>query len=180
MILFRLNPEIKQEFAYINSTDLDSESRDMLIQCQPIENLKLRNVLVKNYTKIFPDFMGTGSVEIFVNDKLKEILTHHLKLEDVKFHEIKFHDRTYYLVNLLNLKECMDYKNSIYTTYSSSNALRKITSLEVLDSELSEIELFRMKEKPTHLFATEQLVSILRKNNVSGIDYNSSKDLTVG
>jgi hypothetical protein len=180
MKIIRLIPDLDTKFAYIENTGFSTKLLDAIIDGEEIEEVDFQKILVKNVTKEFPDLMGTGSSEFFVTERFKNLLEEKLSKQKIKFIEGVIHKRKYFLLNIIGLRDCMDYEESIFNTYKKVNLPHQITKLVVNENKVEHFDLFRLKDKPIHIFLTLAMKEIMQKEKFRGLDYIESMDLTFG
>ncbi|WP_143337235.1 imm11 family protein [Dokdonia pacifica] len=134
---------------------------------------------LKNKTKELPDVIGTSLSHFFINDKVKAILKKEITEQEINFLPVKLDIHTFWLVNIVGLLDCFDYKNSEYTTFKNGLP-RKIFDIKFIENNIPEIAIFRIKESPIKLFITEKLKNILEEAGVTGVKYSDNMDLTMG
>ena len=181
MKLYRLYGFSGYENAYIEYTTSGLDFWKKIISGKKIKRYN-PSITLKNVTKNFPDCMAaSGFCETFVNDKFKSLLQKFIPEEKIDFIKVKhtFRGNQYYLLNLLEIKKCMDYNNSEYTTYENKK-IDKITNLVTLPNTISKYDIFRLKEHPYNIFISEELKNEIENEKITGIRIEDSMDLTLG
>jgi hypothetical protein len=178
MKLYRLFPWPEDNHAYIESTGFDYNEIVMrLILGEKLEAIDSSSLVVKRYTKKFPDLMGTGSSEFFVSEKLKLFFEEHIENDRLNFIEIKIKSKTYFLINLLGLRDAMDFEKSDFVSSPNPDVPSKIYDLTVDSSKVKTLDLFRLKQMPAPIFITEELKTLMEENNFTGIRYRQGSQL---
>jgi hypothetical protein len=178
MKLYRLFPWPENNHTYIESTGFDPKEIVMrLILGEKLETIDSSSLVVKRYTKKFPDLMGTGSSEFFVSEKLKLFFEEHIENDRLNFIEIKIKDKAYFLINLVGLRDAMSFENSDYVSSPNPDIPSKIYNLMVNSSKINPLDLFRLKQSPDSIFITEELKILMEENNFTGIRYRQGSRL---
>lgn len=180
MKIIRLTPDLDTKFAYIENTGFSTELVDAIIDGEVISKVDFQKIIIKNVTKKFPDLMGTGSSEFFVTERFKNFLEEKISTQKLRFIEGILHQKKYFLLNIIGLRDCMDYEKSVYTTYKSVSLPHQISKLVVHETKVHHLDLFRLKDKPLHIFISLALKEIMQKENFIGLEYIESMDLTFG
>ncbi len=143
--------------------------------------MKLKHTIsfLKNKTKNYPDLLGTGSSEFFVSNQLKTFLENNIKKQRINFLEFTIEKKQYWFLNIVGLRDCMDYENSIYSKYEN-NEPDEITNLVIDEEKIDECDIFRLKDNSIPVFITDVLKIKLEEMNFTGIKIIESMDLTFG
>jgi len=179
MKLYRFYGHTGDNNAYIKCTTSNFKFWTKIISGKKIKRYN-PDIDIKNVTKNFPDCMAaSGFCETFVNDKFKDLLQKFIPEDKIDFIKVKhtFRGRQYYLINLLDVKNCMDYENSEYTTYDNKE-LKDITKLVVIPNKTDKYDIFRIKEKLTNIFITEDLKNEIESMNITGVKFIETMNLT--
>ncbi|WP_411812465.1 imm11 family protein [Chryseobacterium scophthalmum] len=179
MKIYRMKPDIGDKDAYIQYTGFSKEIVYENLDGNKIDEINTFDFVVKNKTKKFPDFWGTGSQEFFVSNELKNFLEKNIKKQHINFLEFTIEKKQYWFLNIVGLRDCMDYENSVYSKYEN-NEPDEITNLVIDEEKIDEYDIFRLKDNPVKLFVTESLKLKMEELNFSGIEFLESMDLTVG
>jgi len=177
--IYRLKLEIQPSDFHFTRSALDSKDRIAFIYGKKITSVNEANIKGENTREKKSDLIGTGDSVYFVSEKLKNILTSHISEEDVYFLPQVIYGDDYYLLNITGLKECMDLENSTYSTFENGMP-DEITKLVLEEDKIEAYAIFRIKEKPLHIFVTEKLKKSLEEHNCTGILFMDSMDLTFG
>ncbi|MGD1842381.1 MAG: imm11 family protein [Thermonemataceae bacterium] len=180
MKVYKISPYTGEKHAYIENTGHSWDVIDAIIDGERIEehSVDLRKMVLKNKTKLYPDLLGTGSTEYFVSEPLRLFIEQNVKHQPINFIEVTIADKKYWLLNIIGLRNCMDYEQSTYTVYEKVNKPDQITKLVVREDKLYELDLFRLLDRPEIVFVTEPLKKALDKEGFTGIRYFDNMDLT--
>lgn len=178
MKIFKLFPYTDDQYAYIAHTGLSFDIIDRIIDGERIDTLDLSQMVVKNKTKHFPDLIGTGMTEFFVTNQLKNFLIKHVKGHELNFVKVEIATHAYWLLNIIGLRDCMDYERSTYTTYEKFDKPDQITKLVIREDQVSELDIFRISDRPELVFVTESLKSLMESKGFTGIRFFEGTDLT--
>lgn len=83
----------------------------------------------------------------------------------------------YWIFNLLSVIDAMDMSQSDYTVYPESagklaGKMRKIKQLVLDEDKLQGVHMFRLKNRPTYVFVSEELKAKLENEGVTGIRFS--------
>lgn len=179
MKIYRMKPDIGDKDAYIQYTGFSKYIVYENLDGNKIDEINTFDFVVKNKTKKFPDFWGTGSQEFFVSNELKNFLEKNIKKQQINFLEFTIEKKQYWFLNIVGLRDCMDYENSVYSK-DENNEPDEITNLVIDEEKIDEYDIFRLKDNPVKLFVTESLKLKMEELNFSGIEFLESMDLTIG
>ena len=174
-----MRPDIGNKNAYIQYTGFSKDIVFENLDGNRIDEINTFNFVVKNKTKKFPDYWGTGSQELFVSSELKTFLEKNILKQQLNFIEFTIEKKQYWFLNIVGLRDCMDYKNSVYSKYEN-NEPDEITNLVIDEEKIDEYDIFRLKDNPVKLFVTESIKLKMEELNFEGIDFDANMDLTVG
>ena len=144
-----------------------------------LDSIDVSQLVIKNKTKIFPDLLGTGLTEFLVSERLRDFLIENVKAQEINFVKVKITKFDYWLINIVNLRDCMDYEQSEYTVYKKVNKPDQITNLVVKEDQISELDMFRISDRPEMVFVTESLKKLLEDQGFTGIRFFGGANLTV-
>lgn len=177
MKVFRLDCDIPTDYAYIEYSGFDSTFSHKFWLGEKVSHVDFTEMVVKNVTKTFPNMMWESVP--FVNKEMKAFLVQHTDVDNLHFIECMIRQKPYYLLNIVGLKDCMDYHRSIFSTFELKPELPDAISYLALHTEqLSECEMFRLKEEPTHIFVTEPLKEKIEAQGFTGVEFIQAEDLT--
>lgn len=176
MNIYRIIPQAEDNYSFLEEHLLSREESFKLLLGQKVETIKEKAEL-KNKTKKIPDITGNGTYEIYVNDKIKNILFN--QLENINYLQTSLSNYKYWLINIIGHLDCFDYENSEFTVFDNGKP-DKITKAKFHLEKIPEIGVFRIKEKPVPLFITEKLKNIFEEAGVTGVKYSDNMDLTMG
>ena len=172
-------PKTGNKYAYIEDTGFDRNVVYDIIDGIKIEKSENKMIL-KNISKKFPDLLGTGSSELFLSDELKLFFESFIQKQELNFIPYLINKKQYWLLNIVGLRDCMDYDKSDYTTYSHNGFINEIKKLIVREEMIEEFDIFKLKDKPVNIFVTESLKLKIEELNFEGIDFEDNIDLTFG
>lgn len=179
MKIYRLKLEIQPSDFYFTRSVLDSKDKLAFIYGKKIDSINEDNIEAENIKEEKADLIGTGDSVYLVSEKLKNILKSHSSKQEIHFLSQEIYGDQYYLLNLIGLRECMDLKNATFSTFENGMP-DEITTLVVLDDKIETHDIFRIKEKPLHIFVTQKLKEVLEKNECTGIFFLENMNLTFG
>ncbi|MDC7242091.1 MAG: hypothetical protein PQJ50_17185 [Spirochaetales bacterium] len=180
MKIYRMIPHTGTKYLYIENTGFSWEIIDSIVDGEKVDIVDDSKLVIKNKSKILPDYIGTGSSEVFISEQLKNFLNEKDLKQIINYVPIVLFKKNYYLLNIIGLRDCMDYSKSEYTTYPKNDLPDKITSLVFDETKINSIDIFRMKDKSLHIFVTEKLKRELENKKFTGIKFYESMDLTYG
>lgn len=180
MNLYRIKPYTGTENSYLESTNFNYDLIDALIDGEEINHINPSVFILKNKTKKLPDLLGTGSSELFISKRLKDLLEEKGLKQKIKYIPVTILEHSYFLLNIIGLRDCMNYSESIFTTFTNHDLPDKITSLIVNMDKIETLDLFRLKDKPIHIFITDKLRKELEEKEITGVHYIESMDLSFG
>ncbi len=178
MKLYRIFPKPENHQAYLALSGISFDVMKDLIYGKELKNVDCSKIEIKNKTKKITDFIGSGKSEFFINEKLKELLIKYVKNQELNFLQTNILNKEYWLLNIVGLRDCMDKDKSKFTVFEANGEPDEITNLTVHETQINEYDIFRIKEKPLHIFITEALKEELEKQQVSGLKYIDSMNLT--
>ena len=178
MTIYRLFPFTGDNHSYIERTGLSFDVIDDITDGVKIDGVDVRNMVVKNKTKTFPDLMGTGMTEFFVSERMKTFLTDHVERQDIHFVKVEIQKHDYWLLNIVGLRDCMDYERSQFTVYEKVNKPDHITKLVIREDEVSELDIFRLLDRPEVVFVTEPLKDRMEQQGFTGMRFFGGVNLT--
>lgn len=179
MKIYRIRPYSGENNVYIESTGFSKAVVFENLDGKKIDEIKTYNFILKNKTKNYPDLLGTGSSEFFVSNQLKTFLENNIKKQRINFIEFTIEKKQYWFLNVVGLRDCMDYENSIYSKYEN-NEPDEITNLVIDEEKIDECDIFRLKDNSIPVFITDVLKIKLEEMNFTGIKIIESMDLTFG
>ena len=143
-----------------------------------IDSVDLSQKVVKNKTKTWPGLIGTGMTEFFIDDRMKEFLTEHIEHQEINFVKVDIVKHDYWLLNIVGLRDCMDYEQSEFTVYEKVNKPDQITKLVIKEDKVSELDIFRVLDRPEVIFVTEPLKTLMENHGFTGIRFFGGVDLS--
>lgn len=178
MKIYRISPYTGNKYAYIQDTGFREVVRDIIkgIRVEKPED----KFILKNISKKFPDLMGTGSSELFLSDELKLFFENFIEKQDLNFIPYLINKKQYWLLNIVGLRDCMDYDKSDYSTYNHNGFINEIKNLVVREEKINAFDIFRLKDKPVNIFVTESIKLKMEELKFEGIDFEDNMDLTFG
>ncbi|MFC7348464.1 imm11 family protein [Chryseobacterium zhengzhouense] len=179
MKIYRIRPYSGDNNVYIESTGFNKTIVFENLDGEKINEIKTFNFTLKNKTKNYPDLLGTGSSEFFVSNELKTFLEKNITKQKINFIEFTIGKKQYWFLNIIGLRDCMDYKNSIYSKYEN-NQPDEITNLVIDEKKIDQNDIFRLKDNSIPIFITDSIKIKLEEMNFTGIKIIESMDLTVG
>lgn len=178
-MITRINIAIGNNSAYLAVDGNEKKYRKSILKGEKVNAPDSTCFSIKNKTKQYNDCIGDYTY-FLVNEKVKNIIESTVKKQQIQFVPFKFlEDKTYWLLNCIGLKDCMDYNNSIYTTFDDEST-DEITALKVNTAQIAEYDLFRLKEHRYSIFITKKLQEKLEEAGITGVEYLDTMDLTFG
>lgn len=130
----------------------------------------------------FPDFVDTSAGWILCSPRVVEMFQKVLETDTIQWINPVFRNGVncdvsgYKVINVLRHIECMDRVASIFDE-KKDGSVRLISLLAVKADVLPrDAALFRLKENPHYLLATEELVGVMRDAAISGVRFSDEGD----
>jgi len=179
MKIYRIKPYSGENNVYIESTGFSKATVFENLDGKKIDEIKTDNFILKNKTKNYPDLLGTGSSEFFISNEFKNFLENNIIKQKINFIEFTIGKKQYWFLNIIGLRDCMDYKNSVYSKYENDQP-DEITNLVIDEKKIDENDIFRLKDNSIPVFITDSIKIKLEEMNFTGIKIIESMDLTFG
>ena len=183
MAIFKLRlAEAKNEFLLFNEI-IEKESEqvhdDYIFRKAKFVDIQNELYTTRAWGKKFVDFhFGLGDA-IYINEKFVECL----KTVGEKNYQllpivVYPGEKPYYILNILNLIDCVDRENSVYRLfteeYGRPDLLGKFytfTKMILDESKIpKDVHIFRLKGYEIAFFITNELASVFKKNKIKGFD----------
>lgn len=125
------------------------------------------------------DFLGNDLDWLVVSEKLRNIIllfdsvdAQFFPVDVVDFPRKRKVCANYYVVNVLNVIDCLDLNNSDYSSFTvEGEEVYSIRKYALKQNKLTENHLFKIKGSEFSLFVSEKFKNELTKNNISGISF---------
>ncbi len=103
--------------------------------------------------------------------KAFEVLYPYIK-DFVQFWETTTDYGNMYLVNVINVNDCVNYDESDFVRFKSSGRIMRIDKFAFHKNKIMNIELFKIPdENKTYPFVTEGLKNIIKENGLNGFRF---------
>lgn len=125
------------------------------------------------------DFFESGPL-LIISDKMKDILNGlgcAVELNDVDLIDVDGipSKMAYYVVNILDSVECLDYEHSVYEM--DEDYIDQIDTLVIDEEKAGNTHLLRLKNSYDNIIlASEELMKLCRGARVTGVQFVSPKD----
>lgn len=103
---------------------------------------------------------------------LNSIIHDDVELLDI---EIKNENRRFYLVNVTNILDCLDYDNSVIKRFDNG----KIICIPVhafFEEKTTEAAVFRLPDHESEVFATERFVEAVENSSLEGFSFQETPE----
>lgn len=173
MKIYSLTPHTGTDFIYIENTGLAFDEIMDIAEGEKMENLRF-NLNIKWKTKKIPDLLGPSTSELFISSRFKEVLEQEVKNQQIHYIKTTILKDTFWFLNILGVRDCMDYERSKYTT--KKGVVNKIENLVIEEEKLEEYDIFRLKHNFISVFVTEPLKNKLEEAELQGIEFISENE----
>ncbi len=178
MKIYRIRLNVDKGFAYLESEGFDFEIRQQIYMGEKVNTISNEKFIVKTKKGKYPDFMGSSSIP-FISDKFKKIIEDNSDLKNFNFLPTKIEKENYWLLNVIGFLDCFDKEKSTFSTYSNGEP-DEIQNIVFDEKNIPSVSIFKIKESPVNIFITAGFKKIIEQNNISGIEFLESTDLTFG
>jgi len=176
MEIHRIFPKTGNNYAYIESTGLKRNTRSKLSKGESIKSEMIFNFIVKRKSKPFPDFLGVGTSEFFINEKLRNIFQEFVEPTKLLLPEVEILGKPYFLLNTLGGRTAIDRTRSKFSEFKSGK-VEEFEELYFENEDISEYDIFRLKHYRIPIFITEKLKFELEKVDCTGIFFSNPSDV---
>jgi hypothetical protein len=147
-----------------------------LIEGNPVKNnMPKIKFYLKDSNKI-TDILANEWGYLILNNKVKEILIE-LEKDNIQIIDIDIIDKKntkmkyqYYLINILNRIEAVDFNKS-KLEIDGYGFINRIFSLQIDEKKVKNVNIFRLNEYPSFLIVNDKIKKSFEKSNISGIKY---------
>lgn len=162
----------KVSVSHTNITELSVEGISLIDKKIKIE-LKKNKGIVKNYIE---NLYGLPIVSELIAETIMND-----NFNDVELIEVKVSMKTdlkYYLLNILNVFDCIDLEKSVYKLYVPDIILFDSIDKLVIDTTKIKNDIFRIKGLLLEIIVSEQLKNKLENLKLSEIEFMPIEDFT--
>jgi hypothetical protein len=135
---------------------------------------------IAEYTK-FPlnDFVRGHTEAPFVSERAKKALTPILG-DEAEFRSIgKILDEDYYVMNVINVVDCLDEKKSNIVRGDDGRVMALLDAV-FLPNRIPDSKVFKVPQNTTRIYATYRFVDIVRKHQLTGIGFELADNVKFG
>lgn len=129
----------------------------------------------RKYDEPMSDDLGEVSFVVgstpLLTPKAFEVLYPYIK-DFAQFWETTTDYGNMYLVNVININDCVNYDESEFVRFKSSGRIMRIDKFAFHKNKIKDIELFKIPdENKTYPFVTEGLKNIIEENGLNGFKF---------
>ena len=160
----RLYEQVEENYVQIKKIELPKGIQQNAFQGKSLLNMGTPIIYLKNEDGYLPDFLSGGTSMLVISSKVKKFLMNSSEKEYLECIETnviskKGNIENYFLLNILSLFECFDFKNSVYELYEEyDNAFKNIKIMKIDSSKVNNRKLFHMKEFLVEIFIEQSFV----------------------
>lgn len=123
-----------------------------------------KNLLLSNVPGFFPH------IPVF-DKKAVDILNKYLK-HTAEILPVYSKDGEFYIINIINVLDCIDYKKSKYRMFPNSDRIMIFQSYAFIEERLRGTDIFKIKDEPRKsAFVTDNFKNCVLENELSGFKF---------
>lgn len=140
-----------------------------------VENRNFDLFTLSNYKdeidKPIGDVSSISTSSYIINEKAYKVLYPYLK-EHSQIFQLKNENKIFYVINVTDIIDCLDYDNSEIKYFSSSNRVMDIEKYVFHSEKLKKATIFKLPEFPKGIsYATEEFKKVVEENNIIGFKF---------
>lgn len=117
------------------------------------------------------DVSSISTSSYIINEKAYKVLYPYLKSHSQIF-KINNNGTIFYVINVTDIIDCLDYDNSEIKYFSSSNRVMDIEKYVFHSEKLKKATIFKLPEFPKGIsYATEEFKKVVEENNIIGFKF---------
>lgn len=117
------------------------------------------------------DVSSISTSSYIINEKAYKVLYPYLKKHSQIF-QLKNEDNIFYVVNVTDIIDCIDYDQSEIEYFSSSNRVMDIEKYVFKKEKLKNATIFKLPEFPKGIsYVTENFKKVVEENNIKGFKF---------
>lgn len=137
----------------------------------------------RNFDKIYPskykdeidkpigDIFSVEVSSFILNEKSYKILYPYIKNEAQIF-KVKCENDNLYVVNIINIIDCLDYDKSEINRFPSSGRVMRVIKYVFKIEKLKNATIFKLPEFPKGIsYVTEEFKNVVEENNIKGFKF---------
>ena len=140
-----------------------------------VENRKFDLIYPSKYKdeldKPIGDVFSITPSSYIMNEKAYKILYPYLKSHSQIF-KINNNGTIFYVINVTDLIDCLDYDNSEIKRFPSSGRIMRVIKYVFKNEKLKNVTIFKLPEFPKAIsYVTEEFKNVVEENNIKGFKF---------
>lgn len=140
-----------------------------------VENRNFDLFTLSNYKgeidKPIGDVSSISTSSYIINEKAYKVLYPYLK-EHSQIFQLKNENKIFYVINVTDIIDCLDYEKSEVKYFSSSNRVMDIEKYAFHSGKLKKATIFKIPEFPKGIsYVTEEFKKVVEENNITGFKF---------
>lgn len=117
------------------------------------------------------DVSSISTSSYIINEKAYKVLYPYLK-EHSQIFQLKNENKIFYVINVTDIIDCLDYEKSEVKYFSSSNRVMDIEKYAFHSEKLKKATIFKIPEFPKGIsYVTEEFKKVVEENNITGFKF---------
>jgi hypothetical protein len=176
MEYFALQSFSEKSLFRISNTEYDSVLPKTIRKGLIINPELIKSVNIKFDTsgEVIPDYVYHQAGIPIISENFKEFLENELS-DEIKFFQIEkiktnINDKSqFYLINILEIIDCVDFENSEIKLYEGTSVIEKAQKIKFLEGLINQRNIFRVNRIPKDYFISNNLADAIISNKLNGI-----------
>ncbi|WP_299769048.1 DUF1629 domain-containing protein [uncultured Dokdonia sp.] len=128
-------------------------------------------IVIENKSGKPQDFIMGGTALPIISKKVKELLLtlpESNKFEFISTNVENLNSNTeYWVLNILDILDCVDFDKSEYRTYNNSEKIKRIDKLVFKEGAINK-DIFYLKDFPVDIYVSEKIATLFNENDITG------------